>query len=101
MSGLPRFRVWDELNADEEDAKQIEALGPREAALLYAERDSSGLCDGLYTDDGGNALGCPSRGQPISVRDSAGAVHRFRVGIVEFEPRFSAVDAPSEGGAQC
>lgn len=46
-----KFKVWDKLNGEEEDAEIYEAHSPTYAAEMYAESDFDGLCDGLYFED--------------------------------------------------
>ena len=95
---MAEFRVWDEFNANEDEAKTVLAASAYGAAIQFAERDIDGLHDGLYQDSGRELHSLERQGQPISVRDSDGALHRFKVGIVEFEPRFDAVKlSPEEG----
>ena len=73
--------VWDEINAEKEDARSIQARLPLQAAVAYAEQDSDGYTDGLYHE-------CP---QPIVVEDRiVGTRYRFDVSA-EMEPRFVAV----------
>jgi len=86
------FRVWDEFNADEDSAWNIEASDPCSAAIEYAERDSDGLCDGLYLGENGRELDGLDKGQPISVRDPDGVLHRFKVGITSFDPVYDAME---------
>jgi len=86
------FRVWDELNGDEDCPRLVKAASAYGAAIAYAERDCDGYADGLYRKSGGE-LHSLRDGQPISVRDEAGELHRFRVGVIEFVARFAAIKA--------
>lgn len=83
------YRVWDELNADESEAKEFCESEPVDAALAYAKADADGLCDGLYVKDG-RELHNLNDGQPISVRAPDGTLYRFMVGVIEFAPVFDA-----------
>ena len=69
---MKKYKVWDKLNAEQDDAVTIEASSPSDAAEEYAERDRDGLCDGLYI-----------HGQPIMVYDGENAM--------EFEVTFEAM----------
>lgn len=89
---IPYYRVWDELNAEEDSARTIAADDARAAAIEYAKRDRDGMCDGLYTSNG-EALRALRDGQPISVRAADGVLMRFLVGVCEFTPVFAAVAA--------
>ena len=84
------FMVWDELNADESEAKEFCENDPYDAAIAFAKADDDGLCDGLYLGDHGRELQNLANGQPISVRATNGTLHRFMVGVVEFTPRWDA-----------
>lgn len=42
------YRVWDKINGERDEAKIIEAVDFRAAALAYAEDDGDGWTDGLY-----------------------------------------------------
>ena len=76
---MAQFKVWDSLNAEEEDAEIIEAYDAEEAAVVYAEGDRDGLNDGLYQTE-----------QPIQVRGPDGTVATYQV-QVEMQPTFRAV----------
>jgi hypothetical protein len=87
---MNKYLVWDALNADESDAKEILAEEAYDAAIAYAEQDRSGREDGLYTQEG-RALDGLSMGQPITVRDPTdGALYHFNVGIISFDPVYDA-----------
>lgn len=47
-----RYHVWDALNERAEDARELMASTPERAAELYAEDDTDGQLDGIYTRDG-------------------------------------------------
>lgn len=84
-----KYKVWDELNADEPDAQEIEATEPEHAATEYGVQDHDGASDGLYHDGA----------QPISVRClTTGALYRFDVSA-EMEPRFWASEVKDTTGA--
>jgi hypothetical protein len=84
------FQVWDELNAEESCAHEIEADDAEEAAIRYAEEDVDGGIDGIYMHEGGPKPSLRDHGQPISVRAPNGVLSRFKVGVMEFEPIFGA-----------
>lgn len=94
---MRKYKVWDELNSDEEEAKTVVYEnyepwedGPKQAAIDYAGKDVDGLHDGCYTENG-RELSHLGAGHPISVRDlSNGLLYRYTVGIVEFIPRYAA-----------
>lgn len=81
------FYVWDEFNSSREHAAEIEADCAEDAAIEYAEEDSDGLGDGLYTKSNGREIDNLDRdGNPIVVEHDDGTREVFMVGIVEFEP---------------
>ena len=89
------YRVWDELNADESDAKEFCVEEPYDAAIAYAKQDAAGLHDGLYLGDHGRELqNVEAEGHPISVRTPDGELYRFTVGITSFEPVWDAEPVP-------
>jgi len=87
------YRVWDELNADESDAKEFCESEPYDAAIAYAKQDTEGLREELYCADHGREI-ATGQGQPISVRAASGELYRFRVGITSFEPIWDAESIP-------
>lgn len=94
---MPVYKVWDELNAEEADARTIAtACGPARAAVIYAEGDQDGHADGLYIgecDGGRNA-------QPISVRAPDGSLHRFKVyGVFSVDYYADEVQQPQDKAA--
>ena len=92
---MPKYKVWDDYNCDEEDAQELEESDAESAALKYAENDEDGRTDGLYFGaDGYGMQNLEKNGQPIMVREEDGTLHRFHVGITEFEPIYSAVEVP-------
>lgn len=72
------YKVWDTLNGERADAREIEACDAKEAAEIFAELDVSGRDDGLY-------YGSP---QPICVLD--GEVERVFQVKIELEPTYHA-----------
>jgi hypothetical protein len=77
------FRVWDEINSEESEARVIEASTPEEAARRYADEDVDGWTDGLYHD----------HSHPIVVT-SDGGLERWRVEVqAEMVPHMRAVSA--------
>lgn len=89
------YKVWDELNSEEQFAQEIEAFDASDAAEEYAEQDMDGNCDGIYTEtdrDGRRdvMMGVAKNGHPILVRAPDGTLRRFRVGIVEYLPVYMA-----------
>jgi hypothetical protein len=88
---METYKVWDELNSEEQFARNISADDEYEAAILYAEEDSDGNADGIYTDETRWALSNLLRdGHPICVRTPDGGLHKFHVGIVDFTPVYEA-----------
>lgn len=87
---MPIYKVWDEVNGDEDGAEEIEAYDAEDAAKEYAENDNDGFNDGLY-HDGGEALSSINDGHPIMVRSEDGTLSRFLVGVEEFQPVFRAM----------
>lgn len=86
------YKVWDELNAEEADARTIEASTPTAAAIAYADRDSDGHADGLYLD----AASGESNPQPLSVRSPDGSLDRFTVyGMLSVDYRAQKVKEPT------
>ena len=73
------YKVWDTLNAEQDEAVEIEADSSEEAAAEYAENDRDGWNDGLYHDIS----------QPIAVYDGR-QVQTFNV-QAEMVPNFRAV----------
>ena len=69
---MNKYKVWDKLNAEQDDAVTIEASCPSSAAEEYAECDRDGLYDGMYI-----------KGHPIMVYDGENAM--------EFEVTFEAM----------
>lgn len=45
------FRVWDLLNSEESEAREVEADNAEEAARLFGEQDHDGWTDGLYYEN--------------------------------------------------
>lgn len=45
---MPIFKVWDEYNGTEEEAKEIEAASEGEAVVQFGKTDSDGWMDGCY-----------------------------------------------------
>lgn len=89
------YRVWDELNADESDAKEFCESEPYDAAIAYAKQDTEGRREELYTGHHGAEVNLSAgQGQPISVRAASGELYRFRVGITSFEPAWDAESIP-------
>lgn len=88
------WRVWfdDETPPSPVNALIIIADTAEEAAIQYAEQDCDGQGDGLYTNHGGMPVHLSHEGVPLQVWGPDGKVHRFKVGIVEFEPVFGAVE---------
>ncbi len=77
---MAQFKVWDAINAEESDAKVLEAYDAEEAATLFAEDDDDGQADGLYQSE-----------HPICVRTvHSGELTTFQV-QVEMVPSFVAV----------
>jgi len=60
---MNKFKVWDELNGEEEHAADVEAPDAELAAEGYADDDTDGQCDGIYGDGGARMTT-----QPIMVR---------------------------------
>lgn len=101
---MSKYRVWDGDNGDEEFCKIVDAYDAETAALKYADDDVDGHCDGLYLDEKGRPLHDVTKGgATIFVRDDVdGELHRFRVGVTELEPVYSAVEVglDDEGGSE-
>lgn len=93
---MDTFKVWDEINSEEECAFDVQAFDAEDAAKTYAEEDTDGHCDGIYYAERGDAIGhdLKRRGQPICVRCPDGSLRRFAVGVVEFEPVYGAEELP-------
>lgn len=89
------YMVWDELNTDESEAKEFTENDPYDAALAYAQQDDARSSDGLYTKENGRELDGLDDGQPISVRAPDGTLHRYKVGIISFDPVFDAAEVPA------
>lgn len=95
--GMQSYRVWDELNQTEEDARAVDAFTPSGAAEAFAEADEDGICDGAYLLRGRPSPSLATHGQPVSVRNVAtGELRRFRVGIVEYEPVFASCEVSDQ-----
>lgn len=93
------YRVWDALSEHEAQAKEICHVSPDDAACEYAETDSQGNQEGQYIEKGVNNTPLPDvlkNGRLIYVRDEDNRLYRFRVGIVEYEPRYNAVRVVEE-----
>jgi hypothetical protein len=87
------FRVWDELNGSEAEAKPIcGVIYSRDAALVFARRDSDGIIDGVYTRNGLPMSRMKVDGHVLCVRCPDGSLKRFGVGITDHEPVFSAAE---------
>lgn len=85
----PDFLVWDELNSSEEFAEEINAYDEEQAAIEYAEQDSDGNTEGIYYNYSNNT----SKQHPMMVKNiKTGIIKRYFVGIIEFEPVFTATE---------
>ncbi len=72
------YYVWDELNGTRESADEYDLSDPEYAAELYAEQDTDGNIDNVY-----------SRGHVICVADRDGNLWRYTV-TVDYDPVYSA-----------
>ncbi len=98
---MPVFMVWDELNGSREDAFSVDALDAEDAAKEYAEQDSDGLNDGLYTHEFRELHNLERQGQPISVElPETGEHWSFKVGVVEFEAVWGAHEVSWSGSIE-
>jgi hypothetical protein len=76
---MPAFKVWDELNSDEESAADVTAYDAEMAAIEYADQDTDGNVDGIYFN----------RDVALLVRDESGKLQRYLVSA-ESEPVYYA-----------
>lgn len=74
------YFVWDHFNGERDDAKRIEAVDFKAAAIAYAEGDHDGWTDGLYGD-------CS---QPIVVERTTDGVQLTYEVQAEMRPHFRA-----------
>lgn len=72
------YKVWDEVNASEESAADVEANSPEDAAETYADVDVDGGIDGIYSGH---------KGHPVSVRGPDGDLRRYTVSV-DYTPQF-------------
>ena len=94
-----KFKVWDHLNRDEGDAREIDAYDASDAAESYAEDDPDGMLDGLYTKSNGMPLNSAMAGHPIMVLGEDGVPRKFLVGVTDMHPVFSSCEV-NAGSAQ-
>lgn len=83
-----KFRVWDELNGCESDAKAIEAWDAQRAAIKYARQDTHHTRN-RYADYG--EASCEADAVPLCVRAEDGTLSRWGVYVEDFEPVYAAV----------
>ena len=88
---MMKYKVYDELNSSLEFAVEIDAYDEQEAAELYAEQDSDGNTDGIYSSKEDWAIrNLQKEGQPVCVVDEENKIYHFRVGITEYTPVYEA-----------
>ncbi|HEU5075934.1 MAG TPA: hypothetical protein VFU02_17190 [Polyangiaceae bacterium] len=79
---MAKFYVWDEFNETREDADEVDAFSdPETVAEFYAEHDTDGNIDGVYSGSG----------HTICVEDEAGKLWRFTV-TVDYDPTYWATE---------
>lgn len=97
---MKKFRVWDELNEDREDATEVEDFSVIDAAKSYAEDDTDGHTDGVYLHRNNPVHDLHRNGHPLIVEDADGNRTRYHVGVVEFSPVYGAVPVEREEQGQ-
>ena len=94
------FLAWDELNSTRDTACWLDVEDASEAAILYAQGDTDGHCDMLYTQRNGWPIDNVERdGHPVIVEHPDGQRERWCVGVVEYQAIYGAARASDQAGA--